>query len=91
MTGNFNLACGVYRRAADNADAPAVVYRDSVLSYGALAARASRLAAIPFRDVVNGNVRFGDLQGRVVILGVTAADGTTQWPLCPDHSAASGR
>lgn len=40
---------------------------------------AGRLAAIPFRDVVNGNVRFGDLQGRVVILGVTAASepGTT--------------
>ncbi|GMA16321.1 CHASE2 domain-containing protein [Deinococcus metallilatus] len=31
-----------------------------------------RLGAIPFRDVVNGNVRFGDLQGRVVLIGLTA-------------------
>ena len=45
MSRNFNLACGVYRRAADQADAPAVVFRDVAVSYGALAARASRLAA----------------------------------------------
>jgi D-alanine--poly(phosphoribitol) ligase subunit 1 len=45
MTRNFNPACGVHRHAADNADAPAVVFRDSVLRYGALAARAGRLAA----------------------------------------------
>jgi D-alanine--poly(phosphoribitol) ligase subunit 1 len=45
MTGNFNIACGVYRRAIENADAPAVVYRGSALSYGELAGRAGRLAA----------------------------------------------
>lgn len=28
---------------------------------------------ISFRDVVNGNVRFGDLQGRAVLLGLTAS------------------
>ncbi|EYB68289.1 diguanylate cyclase [Deinococcus phoenicis] len=32
----------------------------------------ARLSIIPFRDVVNGNVRFGDLQGRVVLIGLTA-------------------
>ena len=32
----------------------------------------AHLAVIPFRDVVNGNVRFGDLQGRVVLIGLTA-------------------
>jgi diguanylate cyclase (GGDEF)-like protein len=32
----------------------------------------ARLSVIPFRDVVNGNVRFGDLQGRVVLIGLTA-------------------
>ncbi|WP_309569695.1 CHASE2 domain-containing protein [Deinococcus sp.] len=31
-----------------------------------------RLPALSFRDVVNGNVRYGDLQGKVVILGLTA-------------------
>lgn len=38
-----------------------------------------RLAIIPFRDVVNGNVRFGDIQGRIVLLGMTAtgANGPT--------------
>jgi amino acid adenylation domain-containing protein len=45
MTGNFNLACGVHRRATGHADAPAVVCRDIALSYGELAARAGRLAA----------------------------------------------
>ena len=45
MTGNFNLACDVHRRATESADAPAVVYRDIALSYGELAARAGRLAA----------------------------------------------
>ena len=45
MTGNFNLAGGVHRRATENADAPALVCRDVVLSYGELAARAGRLAA----------------------------------------------
>ncbi|GHF41455.1 diguanylate cyclase (GGDEF)-like protein [Deinococcus metalli] len=30
------------------------------------------LPAMSFRDVVNGNVRYGDLQGKVVILGLTA-------------------
>ncbi|WP_034383487.1 diguanylate cyclase [Deinococcus sp. YIM 77859] len=34
----------------------------------------NRLGVIPFRDVVNGNVRFGDLQGRVVLIGLTAQD-----------------
>ncbi len=67
MTGNFNLACGVYRRAADNADAPAVVYRDSVLSYGALAARASRLAAClaaEWGGEPRGSMRVGILASR---------------------------
>ncbi|GAA5511819.1 hypothetical protein Dcar01_00532 [Deinococcus carri] len=32
----------------------------------------AHLSVIPFRDVVNGNVRFGDLQGRVVLIGLTA-------------------
>lgn len=32
-----------------------------------------RLPIIPFRDVVNGNVRYGDIQGRIVILGLTAS------------------
>jgi D-alanine--poly(phosphoribitol) ligase subunit 1 len=45
MTGNFNLACGVYRHAAASADAPAVVCHGVALSYGELAARAGRLAA----------------------------------------------
>lgn len=45
MTGNFNLAGGVYRRLTDSADAPAVVCEGITLSYGELAARASRLAA----------------------------------------------
>lgn len=31
-----------------------------------------RLPVLSFRDVVNGNVRYGDLQGRVVVLGLTA-------------------
>lgn len=40
----------------------------------------SRLGVVPFRDVVNGNVRFGDLQGRVVLIGLTASSlpGTTR-------------
>jgi diguanylate cyclase (GGDEF)-like protein len=40
----------------------------------------TRLAVLPFRDVVNGNVRFGDLQGRVVLIGLTAGSlpGTTR-------------
>lgn len=40
----------------------------------------AHLAVIPFRDVVNGNVRFGDLQGRVVLIGLTAEGqpGTTR-------------
>ncbi|GGK98627.1 sensor domain-containing diguanylate cyclase [Deinococcus radiotolerans] len=32
-----------------------------------------RLPVIPFRDVVNGNVRYGDIQGRVVLIGLTAS------------------
>ncbi|GAA5438667.1 CHASE2 domain-containing protein [Deinococcus caeni] len=31
-----------------------------------------RLPVIPFRDVVNGNVRYGDIQGKIVIIGLTA-------------------
>ncbi|GAA0515558.1 sensor domain-containing diguanylate cyclase [Deinococcus depolymerans] len=31
-----------------------------------------RLPVIPFRDVVNGNVRYGDIQGKIVIVGLTA-------------------
>ncbi|MFB9993974.1 CHASE2 domain-containing protein [Deinococcus oregonensis] len=31
-----------------------------------------RLPVISFRDVVNGNVRYSDLQGRVVLIGLTA-------------------
>ncbi|PNY81033.1 sensor domain-containing diguanylate cyclase [Deinococcus koreensis] len=31
-----------------------------------------RLPVLSFRDVVNGNVRYGDLQGKVVVLGLTA-------------------
>lgn len=45
MTSNFNLAGGVHRHAAENADAPALVCRDLALSYGELAERAGRLAA----------------------------------------------
>lgn len=32
----------------------------------------SRLPILSFRDVVNGNVRYGDLQGKVVVLGLSA-------------------
>ncbi|GGS33084.1 sensor domain-containing diguanylate cyclase [Deinococcus knuensis] len=32
-----------------------------------------RLPVIPFRDVVNGNVRYGDIQGKIVIIGLTAS------------------
>lgn len=31
-----------------------------------------RLPVLSFRDVVNGNVRYSDLQGRVVLIGLTA-------------------
>jgi D-alanine--poly(phosphoribitol) ligase subunit 1 len=66
MTGNFNLACGVYRRAVNDTDAPAVVFRDSVLSYGALAARAGRLAACLLAEQ-------GDRQGEPVRVGILAS------------------
>ncbi|MDK2013361.1 MULTISPECIES: sensor domain-containing diguanylate cyclase [unclassified Deinococcus] len=32
-----------------------------------------RLPVIPFRDVVNGNVRYGDIQGKIVLIGLTAS------------------
>ncbi|MDB5044903.1 MAG: diguanylate cyclase [Deinococcus sp.] len=32
-----------------------------------------RLPVLSFRDVVNGNVRYSDLQGRVVLIGLTAS------------------
>ncbi|GGO22590.1 CHASE2 domain-containing protein [Deinococcus humi] len=32
-----------------------------------------RLPVIPFRDVVNGTIRYGDIQNRVVVLGLTAS------------------
>ena len=28
---------------------------------------------IPFRDVVNGSIRYGDIQGKIVLIGLTAA------------------
>ncbi|WP_081995106.1 CHASE2 domain-containing protein [Deinococcus radiopugnans] len=32
-----------------------------------------RLPVIPFRDVVNGTIRYGDVQNRVVVLGLSAS------------------
>ncbi len=32
-----------------------------------------RLPVIPFRDVVSGNVRYGDIQGKIVLIGLTAS------------------
>lgn len=32
-----------------------------------------RLPVIPFRDVVNGSIRYGDFQNRVVLVGLTAS------------------
>jgi D-alanine--poly(phosphoribitol) ligase subunit 1 len=66
MTGNFNLAWGVYRRATENADAPAVVFQGSTLRYGALAARASRLAACLAAQC-------GDRQGEPLRVGILAS------------------
>jgi D-alanine--poly(phosphoribitol) ligase subunit 1 len=66
MTGNFNLAWGVYRRATENADAPAVVYQGSTLRYGALAARAARLAACL-------HAQCGDRQGEPLRVGILAS------------------
>ncbi|MEF2278682.1 diguanylate cyclase [Deinococcus sp. YIM 134068] len=39
----------------------------------AVAVGAAGTSVLPFRDVVNGNVRFADLQGRVVLIGLTAS------------------
>ena len=66
MTGNYNLARGVHRRATENADAPAVVYRDIALSYGELAARAGRLAACL-------NAECGDGLGAPLRVGILAS------------------
>ena len=66
MTGNFNLAWGVYCRAADSADAPAVVCKDVTLSYGELAKRASRLAACLAAQC-------GDRQGEPLRVGILAS------------------
>jgi D-alanine--poly(phosphoribitol) ligase subunit 1 len=66
MTRNFNLAWGVYRRATENADAPAVVFQGSTLRYGELAARASRLAACLAAQC-------GDRQGEPLRVGILAS------------------
>ncbi|WP_216318092.1 sensor domain-containing diguanylate cyclase [Deinococcus aestuarii] len=39
----------------------------------AVRAESGGLPVLPFRDVVNGNVRFADLQGKVVLIGLTAS------------------
>ena len=36
-----------------------------------------RLPVVPFRDVVNGTIRYGDFQNRVVLLGLTASGAGT--------------
>lgn len=66
MPGNFNLACGVHRRATESADAPAVVCNSLALSYGDLAARASRLAAC-LRN------RCSDQKGEPLRVGILAS------------------
>ena len=66
MTGSFNLAWGVHGRATDSADAPAVVCQDVTLSYGKLAARASRLAACL-------TAQCGDRHGEPLRVGILAS------------------
>ena len=66
MNGNFNLALGVHRCATENPDAPAVVYRDIVLSYGELAVRAGRLAACL-------HAAWGDGEGEAPRVGILAS------------------
>ena len=75
MTGNFNLACGVYRHARNTADAPAIVFRDTALSYGELAARAGRLAAClspEWDDAHDEPLRVGILASRSAAACVAA-------------------
>ncbi|MDV6375313.1 CHASE2 domain-containing protein [Deinococcus arenicola] len=43
---------------------------DRILRYSA--PHPQRLPVVPFRDVVNGTIRYGDFQNRVVVVGLTA-------------------
>ena len=56
MTGNFNLAWGVQRRATDSADAPAVVCQNVTLSYGELAAAMPHAAPSPSPAIASRRV-----------------------------------
>jgi amino acid adenylation domain-containing protein len=67
LSGNFNPACAVYRRALAEPGAEALVCAGQRLGYGDLAGRASRLAALlPARAPGQAQPRIGILASRSI-------------------------
>lgn len=71
-TGNGRLEPSFARQVAVAAGEPAPL-DERPRPLRAVKAESGGLPVLPFRDVVNGNVRFADLQGKVVLIGLTAS------------------
>ena len=71
MQNNFNLACAIYQHSLASPDATAVVCHGRTLSYGELAERAARLAALAAAGDLDGLGRAGHaVKGALLNIGL---------------------